>query len=274
MGRRSLASEGDRMNNHPPRWAQSFLRAILDPRDRETVSGDLLEEYVEARLPAFGVVRANLWYVRQVVSLITCRRLLRLAEDPSWNSAIVWAVAAALIEFVFVFVVPGSFGVSVAFSGFVLAVCVLGIGGSTALDSASRSSVVQARYWGLLAFAVIVGGTALPRLMIPIFAISLVSIFIAAGFHGAWKSGLARTGTLITMMTSALAILLVQTSGALSSALGGASELHPPMPNLFMLFPISILFGTLGAFASKGLAAILRNHGLRRDANTQILSLR
>ena len=40
---------------------------MLLPVDaRETVSGDLLEEYREGRIPALGQLRANLWYCRQV----------------------------------------------------------------------------------------------------------------------------------------------------------------------------------------------------------------
>jgi hypothetical protein len=38
----------------PPRWAEALLRAILPPRDEETVSGDLLEECRERALPERG----------------------------------------------------------------------------------------------------------------------------------------------------------------------------------------------------------------------------
>jgi hypothetical protein len=37
-------------------------------RDRETISGDLLEEYREERLPRLGRIRANAWYLRQLIS--------------------------------------------------------------------------------------------------------------------------------------------------------------------------------------------------------------
>jgi hypothetical protein len=57
---------GDR----PPRWAEWLLQATLTPRDRETIPGDLLEEYREVILPTRGRVRANLWYLRQVLSLV------------------------------------------------------------------------------------------------------------------------------------------------------------------------------------------------------------
>lgn len=42
----------------------------LRPVEFETLSGDLLEEYRESRLPALGEARANAWYVRQVVGFV------------------------------------------------------------------------------------------------------------------------------------------------------------------------------------------------------------
>jgi hypothetical protein len=49
----------------PPAWAEATLRLVLAPRDRDCISGDLLEEYRTAIVPATGA-SANLWYVRQV----------------------------------------------------------------------------------------------------------------------------------------------------------------------------------------------------------------
>ena len=56
--------------DRPPRWAERLLRFFLKPRDRETVAGDLLEEYREGVLPTRGRARAQLWYLRQVLSLV------------------------------------------------------------------------------------------------------------------------------------------------------------------------------------------------------------
>jgi hypothetical protein len=42
----------------------------LPPRDRDTVTGDLLEEYREVILPSRGRLRAQLWYLRHALSLI------------------------------------------------------------------------------------------------------------------------------------------------------------------------------------------------------------
>ena len=52
----------------PPVWAEAFLRAVLAQRSRDAIAGDLLEEYRESVLPAVGVFRARIWYVRQVFS--------------------------------------------------------------------------------------------------------------------------------------------------------------------------------------------------------------
>jgi hypothetical protein len=48
----------------PPQWAESLLRLMLRPEDRESVSGDLLEEYRESIVPTLGAW-ANRWYIRQ-----------------------------------------------------------------------------------------------------------------------------------------------------------------------------------------------------------------
>ena len=49
----------------PPLWAEQLLRLLLHPRDRESVPGDLLEEYRETIIPTLGR-KANAWYLRQV----------------------------------------------------------------------------------------------------------------------------------------------------------------------------------------------------------------
>jgi hypothetical protein len=52
----------------PPRWAESLLRLLLSPADRDSVSGDLLEEYRESIVPAGR--NADRWYVRQVAGYV------------------------------------------------------------------------------------------------------------------------------------------------------------------------------------------------------------
>jgi hypothetical protein len=64
----------------PPRWADALLKLTLDRRDRETVSGDLLEEYRDTIVPQRGQRGADAWYRRQVAGFV-------------WRSHWVWALA-------------------------------------------------------------------------------------------------------------------------------------------------------------------------------------
>jgi hypothetical protein len=73
-----LAAEGARMKSdetNPPRWAEAMLRSLVRPSDRESISGDLLEEYRAARRPALGALRANSWYIKHVLRVLW--RLIR-----------------------------------------------------------------------------------------------------------------------------------------------------------------------------------------------------
>jgi hypothetical protein len=56
---------------NPPRWAEAMLRSLVRPSDRESISGDLLEEYRAARRPTLGALRANIWYIRHVLSVLS-----------------------------------------------------------------------------------------------------------------------------------------------------------------------------------------------------------
>jgi hypothetical protein len=48
----------------------AILRMTLRPADRESVPGDLLEEYRAARRPTYGALRADAWYVWQVTTIL------------------------------------------------------------------------------------------------------------------------------------------------------------------------------------------------------------
>jgi hypothetical protein len=68
-----MASEGTRMmehTQHPPRLAEALLRSLLRPADRESIPGDLIEEYRAVKRPTLGAVRANVWYVKHVLSVL------------------------------------------------------------------------------------------------------------------------------------------------------------------------------------------------------------
>jgi hypothetical protein len=53
----------------PPLWATALLRGILPIRDRDSIPGDLLEEYRESIEPCLGKAAADRWYVRHVIGM-------------------------------------------------------------------------------------------------------------------------------------------------------------------------------------------------------------
>ena len=66
----------------PPAWAELFLRLLLKRDDRDSVTGDLLEEYRDSIRPARGRWRADAWYLMQVAGF-------------AWRSAGVFGVLFA-----------------------------------------------------------------------------------------------------------------------------------------------------------------------------------
>jgi hypothetical protein len=92
-------------NGRPPAWAEVILRALLAPRNRDTISGDLLEEYCKVVLPQRDELGAKIWYIRQVVSFITIAGLThamvaRLQEgsmfDTFAHKSWLWLMAGSL----------------------------------------------------------------------------------------------------------------------------------------------------------------------------------
>ncbi len=66
----------------PSRWMEAILLLMLACRDRESVAGDLQEEYRAVKLPALGRLRADLWYARHVLSFLPPRMAAIFAESP------------------------------------------------------------------------------------------------------------------------------------------------------------------------------------------------
>jgi hypothetical protein len=60
-----MTTTNDRSASRPPAWAEDLLRLLLRPADRDSVSGDLLEEYRDAIVPARGSRAADRWYILQ-----------------------------------------------------------------------------------------------------------------------------------------------------------------------------------------------------------------
>jgi hypothetical protein len=112
MARLQLAVEGATMNTEqptPPRWADRLLRWCLKPGDRLSIPGDLLEEYRDAKRPMLGALRADLWYVTQVFSVVsrlmwpgvaamTVTTLLSLAIKLPWRYSLVQAPGVSVVD--------------------------------------------------------------------------------------------------------------------------------------------------------------------------------
>jgi hypothetical protein len=94
---------------NPPYWAEWLLRSVLRPPDRESISGDLLEEYREVRHPALGIFRADLWYIKQVLSVswrlvwpcvvtMTAVTVFSLAIKLPWRYSLVQAPGVSVLD--------------------------------------------------------------------------------------------------------------------------------------------------------------------------------
>ena len=196
----------------PPRWAESLLRMLLSAEHRESVSGDLLEEYRESIVPARG---ADGWYVRQVAGYLIRRAWM-------WG-ALVGAILVAryLID-----------------------------------------SLDPVRY---------TPGVVHPRSAIMSYA--LMATFASASAWWTWRTGHLRSGVLVALATAvcggalsaggtlaclaiwhdAETLRAVQGSGGLAEALWGVP---------FLLVPIGLITGTMGAIAGRLANAVI--YGARR----------
>jgi hypothetical protein len=94
---------------NPPRWVEWLLQSVLRPSDRESISGDLLEEYREVRRPALGMARADRWYVKQVLSVswrlvwpcvlsMTAVTVFSLAIKLPWRYSLVQAPGVSVLD--------------------------------------------------------------------------------------------------------------------------------------------------------------------------------
>jgi hypothetical protein len=57
----------------PPNLADFLLQLFLPKGDRETIPGDLHEEFMASILPKFGARKARFWFWKQTISTIAYR---------------------------------------------------------------------------------------------------------------------------------------------------------------------------------------------------------
>ena len=249
----------------PPPWAEHLLRLVLPPVDRDTITGDLLEEYQEAIRPMRGPVGARRWYLRQVASLIL------VSNSPAQWTIWLGAALALVVAFVMRHHLEPPFPTA--------AWTTLAILGGAAFS-------LRPADLGFLCRASIAFG-ALLSAMASVAAAGLASdtlvgwcygvVFFAAGFGGAWRAHRVGTGILTAAATGLLAatlwVTLVTSIPALFPALldqfgrpmAAANFGRPTMAgdfvhsvnNHLMLVMFSIVPGAIGAMGGKGLGSVL-----------------
>ena len=142
----------DPVHAQPPRWAEAVLQMLLRPEDRDSVSGDLLEEYREAIVPAVGSA-ADRWYVRQVGGFL-------LRASWLWGALV---GASLVIRYLFDTLVPVSDYVmrSRVLSYAVMAVCFLAAFCMTLRTRSARAGVLTALAAGAIGGLVSIVGTGI-----------------------------------------------------------------------------------------------------------------
>lgn len=114
----------------PRRWAEALLRLLLSRRDRETVSGDLLEAYRDTIVPELGSA-ADRWYIRQVGWFL-------LRASWAWGAFI---GAALIIRYLLdTLVPPGDYRLRAAMLGYTI----IGAALSAGFGAAWRTQSIRA----------------------------------------------------------------------------------------------------------------------------------
>jgi len=238
----------------PPAWAEAVLRALLEPRNRDTVTGDLLEEYREAIVPARSALGARIWYVRQVASFVTRVGFMRasigwLKEDAMFErlagKSMVWLVAGVLaLAALLGLLVRNSFGPP---GGLGLLIAISVLLGLSAVISARLRSDIQSLWRISLVCGGMVATVLVIRLLFEVFdpvdpverflararddysefsyprrwvpAAAVVLIVMGGGLRAAWRTGRVGMGTLAAAAASVVGSLGYVTFVALGNAL-------------------------------------------------------
>jgi hypothetical protein len=79
----------------PPSWAEALLERLLSAHERETVVGDLREEYTESVVVLRGRLLADLWYLRQIWSFVTRRLFQKRMEGQMLHAISFFTFACA-----------------------------------------------------------------------------------------------------------------------------------------------------------------------------------
>ena len=122
----------------PPEFAQAVLRALLDPREKDTIEGDLLEEYRD-RMAQGETKGLRAWYIRQTMSFVSAASLRRAL----FPGCLLWILTAAATEASLLLVAPMLAGISTGWSMFCVLAAPLSITGASMRTAAERRTIFQ-----------------------------------------------------------------------------------------------------------------------------------
>ena len=231
--------------DRPPFWAETLLRALLAPRSRDAIAGDLMEEYRESVLPAVGTLRAQIWYIRQVLSFLDASALVKVAAKIP--SVLLWGAGVWLLGLGLVFTVPYVTGMAVSTVLVLSTGIVLTIGGATAIRTLVKDcSLLRTSFLGFACFATVTAIVASAPIFRPLFMMeAFLAIMTVMGFRGASKTGQVRSGIMTAVGTSiSVTALIVLTVRLLHLP-------HPPLASGVVLPAAAAILGAGGAFFGK-----------------------
>jgi hypothetical protein len=229
----------------PPVWAEALLRALLAQRSRDAIAGDLLEEYRESVLPAAGRFRAQIWYIRQVVSFLNVVDAMDIAGKIS--RPLLWGIGAAFVIGVLFFGLPYETGIPPSTMLFLFSGIVLIVSGATAIRTCLDGwSLLRTGFVGFGVFGIITVVVSRAQVFKPAFIIAtFLLIATVTGFRGAYRTGQIRSGIAAAVgIGSAAAVILVVTINALNLP-------HPPLGAFPVLPVMAAISGTIGGMFGK-----------------------
>ncbi len=286
----------------PPTWVQALLETILPPRDLLTVSGDLIEEYREVIAPERGIWRANVWYLRQILSLLTADGLFRLMRSrPAQKCVALLWMAAAVAQFSVIVVLLVRSGLEpprVSFATVMLVFAATALCLASSLRAAADAVVWRfSFFWGGLFAAVLIarmafdivlpfdpaawlqaqarGGFAalnFPRLFL--VGVAIAFILMAAGFRGAQRTGRVRHGIFAAVISGGVGFALTVAAAALRAAVYSGhrpAEIDPPPVGILAVVAISTVLGGIGAMFGRGLDTLFQRPNRKGESRMRRL---
>jgi len=239
---------------YPPAWAEAVLRVLVAPRNRDTITGDLLEEYREVIVPARSRFGARTWYVRQVVGFVRVDGLIRAVrggprEDAMFDrladKSMFWLVAGGFAFMALLgALIRSSFGPPAGLGVFVVLSAILGV--SAAISKWSRADIQ--RLWRIvLVCGILMALVLVVRLLVEVFdpvdpvdrflararddysefnyprrwvpAVAVALIMIGGGLRAAWRTARVGMGTIAALAASVVGSLAYVTFVALGNTL-------------------------------------------------------